>query len=453
MRPNYLSIAIAILALASSPASYSKPIDHPLVLPEGGSWTLLAEFAGSEQTFLLPADLPKIKALPKADRDKLLLNIKRIESNQKHVREISRQFFDAVPKPGDVEHRLTPEYDRTLTEAIISISSADTHNPKPLARHEPILRALPTYTHIRIVLPAPALANVRKTLGELGLSKRATLYPLEEWNKKKPITSRYTRQSRWIRDAFLVGADAGGNLAAFVPLSYASLTVLTRNDLDFVHDQMYPARQVLHIPGFLRGGNLAVADSWNGLRRVFVGEIEILNNEKNFIYSTGMTPPPALIPEVLKKIVGTSDVTVLPNTDKLFHIDMALNFLAPGIAALIAPLDEEKLEPADRQVLITYRRKLAEKGFRVINVPTTAARVNSFRSPVNALPFVNRDTGRRTVIVPRFEDETVMLESRQQSLNAAIRSAYEREGFDVIFAEDRFSDRWGNVHCVMIAAR
>lgn len=449
-RTKLLLASIAAALLSSAPLGLANH-EHPLIPPADSPWSFSADVAGRTETFRLPADLPKIKALPKADRDNLLAGIGRVENNQRHVRKVFQNFFAPNPATTQRDLRLTPEYDRTLAEVAISISYADVGNPKPLWRHEPILRALPAYTRLHIVMPPPTLAGVKKMLAEMGLADRAMLHPLEDWNRKKENVTRYSRQTRWVRDTFMVGTDGSGKAAIFVPLAYAKFSDLTKSDLDFVRRKWHDPQQITSLPVFLRGGNVAVAERHDGRRLAFVGDHEIALNEEHFVHSTGMAPPKPLIPEVLKRIAQTTDVRVLPNTDRLFHIDMAVNFLAPGLAAVVAPLDEGKMANEDLQVLATLRRKLAENGFRVINVPTTAARIKAYRSPVNALPFVDKTTGKRKLIVPRFEDETVTVDGRPQSLNEAIRTSYERAGIEVVFAEDRFSDRWGNVHCAILA--
>lgn len=447
LRPAVV-FAAALAAVASSIPAAAAKHQQQLIPPAGSPWQMVAEVGGRTETFVLPGDLPRIKALPKADRERLLAGVRRVEGNQRHSRKVAQSFF-ADPAPTDA--RLTPEYDRTLAEVAISISYTDSDNPQPLWRHEPILRALPAYSRVHVVTPPKAADAARRMLGEYGMGERAVLHPIEEWSGKKENVTRYSRPTRWIRDTFMVGADPAGKAALFVPLAYARFSDLTRSDLDFVYQRWHDPRRIVRLPAFVRGGNVAVAERPDGRRLVFVGAHEIALNDEHFVHSTGLGPPKPLVTEALKRIARTGEVYVLPNTEKLFHIDMAVNFLAPGLAAVIAPVDEARLANEDLQVLIALRRRLAETGFRVVNVPTTAARIAAYRSPVNALPFVDRDSGRRKLIVPRFADETVSIDGRSQSLNDAVRAAYERAGVEVVFADDRFSDRWGNVHCAILA--
>lgn len=421
---------------------------HRLVLPETIEWKINAQVEGKTLEFSLPRQRKAILALAKTDREPLLENVRRIERNQKLARRIGKSFFGQRGR--SPSGALTPDYERTLGEVAVSISFTDAKADDPLYRNWPILKALPAYTKIHVVMPTATENAARKKLLAENLIQRSVLHPEVGWDKQKENMTEYSRATRWVRDTFLVGQARDRQAIVYKPLAYAYVSDLARSDLDFLQAKWHRPESVVPIPGFIRGGNVAVADNNAGRRIAFLGHDEINQNEAHYRHATGVAPPRDLLPEIVKRIAGVSNVEILANSTLLFHLDMAVSFLGPGVAALLAPIDESALKPDEITVLTELRKSLAKKGFRIVNIPTTVARINAYQSPVNILPFTDKTNGKRRAIVPLFPDLTVNLDGRAQSLNAAIKSAYEQAGVEVIFAEDRFSDRRGNVHCTIV---
>lgn len=440
-------IVQAICALGFGVALSATAATH-FVMPAAPEWTIGVRLGGVDRKLRLPAERASVDALSEPDRTAIRKKVRLIEANQAVARRVGQRFFSPGQKP---VFRLTPDYERTLAEAALSISFTDGATANPLERHLPILGALPAYTRLHVVMPVAAEAAAKRVLAEAGYAKRSVLHPTVAWSKAKQQLNRYSRATRWIRDTFMVGNATDGKAGIFVPLAYAQVTDLTESDLDFLEHKWHDRKRVLRVPAFLRGGNVLVADNQAGQRVAFVGADEIEQNDSHFRTATAVTPPRDLVPEIVRRISGTERTIVLPNSTFLFHIDQAMSFLAPGVVALIAPIDEWNLKPEEAKVLGEIRKTLPQQGFRVVSVPTTAARVGGYRSVVNVVPFVDRDSGRRRALVPRFEDVTVQIDGRPQSLNDAIRRAYETAGIAVTWVDDRFADRGGNLHCALLA--
>lgn len=437
----------AICALAAGFAVSASAATH-LVMPQRPEWSLTLPVNGVERQVRLPAERKLVDSLPEKERTAIQRRIRMVEANQAVTHRVGRAFFGAAPTTGA---RLTPDYERTLAEAALSISYSDREAANPLERHLPILAALPSYTRVHVVTPGLAEESAKRALAEAGYAKRSVLHSTLAWNRAKQRLNRYTRATRWIRDTFMVGRSTDGKAAIFVPLAYSNVDDLEDSDLNFLSYKWHDPKRVARVPGFVRGGNVLVADNREGKRIAFVGADEIEQNEMHFRHATGVTPPRDLVPEIVRRMAGTERAVILPNSTFLFHIDMAMSFLAPGVVALVAPIDEWRLKPEEAKVLANVRKALPQHGFRVVSVPTTAARVGAYRSAVNIVPFVDRDSGRRRALVPRFEDVTVEIDGRPQSLNEAVRRAYEAAGIEVTWVEDRFSDRAGNLHCAVLA--
>jgi len=434
-----------LVTLAALAVSLTALAGAELVIPEKPNWVIEARVDGKSKSFRLPSDLPLIKLLPPEQRNPLLDRITTTEENQKVTRQTALTFFSRPP-----DQRLTPDYERTLTEVAISISYTDANSPTPLDRHLPILNGLPDYTRIHVVGPTASEAAARKTLIEAGWSGRFVLHPTTSWNLQKRKIGKNTRPTRWIRDTFLVGAGSDGKATAFAPLAYANVGNLKDSDLAFLRQKWHEARQVIPLPVFVRGGNIAVGNNRSGARLTLIGADEINRNDEYFRHAAGLTPPSELLPAVIRQIAGPGTLMVLPNSNHLFHLDMAISFPGPGVVARISPIDPKQLAPDDAKVLEAIGKALADKGFRIIDIPTTTARINAYQSPVNAVPYYDKQLAKRRVMVPRFKDAEVTIDQRKQSLNAAIQRAYESAGFEVVWIDDRFSDRGGNLHCALL---
>ena len=416
-----------------------------LVLPDKVEWSISGMADGRYQTFNFPADLPRVEKLSADDRKDLKARIRLIQRNQDQARRVGKTFFTQP-----MTQRLTPDYERNLGEVAISVSYADVDAANPLRRHQPLLRALPEYSRIHVITPTGAATATSRVLSEEGLAPRSVVHPTGAWNRAKMIVTTQTRATRWTRDTFMVGTDSHGKAAVFAPLAYNNIDDLANSDLNFLRHKWHDPHLIVDLPVFVNGGNVAVSDNNAGKRIVFFGADEVERNSMYFRRSVGYSPSNDLMPEVLKRIAAADHAVVLPNSEFLFHIDMAASFLAPGVVALLDPVDEWLLSAPDLGVVLALRRALPLQGFRVVRIPTTAARIKATQSSTNIVPYVDKSTGKRRALVPKFDDVEVTIDGRKQSLNLAIQHAYEAEGVEVVWVEDRFSDRRGNVHCALL---
>lgn len=422
--------------------------DTAIILPQALEWSYSLEVGGEQKRFLLPNELTKIKALPSAQRQGVIEDILRIEKNQEWVRRIGLDFTSLKPGSGG---RLSPDYERTLGDVAFSVSHAEITDKNPVWRQLPILKALPPYSRIHLVLPPAAEPAVRRALAPENLLARTDFHLIQTWGRDKGEPTKYTRATRWIRDTVMVGSSQEDQKSViYLPLAYATTSDLRQNDLAFFKTKWRKNTEVVPFPAFLRGGNVLVADNLAGERVAVVGHDEIEQNELRYGRSTSMKPPREQIGEIVKRIAGTDKLHVLPNTNRLFHIDMAMSFIRPGVVALISPIDEEVLGRDEALALAHYRKVLLGAGFRIIDIPTTTERINNYQSPVNILPFIVRNTWQRRAIAPEYGDVAVTVDGRRQSLNGLIRKAYDDIGLSISWVEDRLSTQLGSVHCAAL---
>jgi hypothetical protein len=389
----------------------------------------------------MPGQRPLVEQLPPERLQRLRAEIRRHDVNLAELRQAFTRLRGALR--GGVFFA-EPEYRSDLEEIVIGIERAKGEpGHRLLEAHEPILRALPAYTSIVVLVPLGQARRVRTELRALGLGRRARLV-VDPAHPDKPATTR------WVRDILLVGPQASRTSIA-TPLRYQPHPDLRWNDLQHVMRLSSPTRRVLATPLFFRAGNLLLGVTPQGRRILFVGEGELRDISLVYDGAVGFRPPqPALI-GLLAALGGADAVEVLPNTRSFFHIDMAMSFIADGVAVLVDPLDAERLPAADRTALARLRSTLARHGFRTIAVPSTSERVEAFRSPVNLVPFRHREDGRRMALVPTFPDVRIAGPEGPVWLNAQIEAAYRSAGIEPVAVEDRFHPGGGNTHCAVVA--
>lgn len=474
---------------------------HRLLFPAAVEWSLPVPqdktlIGVPRREYSIPRDLALIDRLPEPQRQRLRERIAVVHSNQRWLHEAAIRFWPVETLSSQVDSssftqksreeagrpkgRLVPDYHHRLDEVVISIPFVDSAVARPLERYWPLLQALPPYSKVHVLLAPEAEKAVLQGANEAGWLTRMVLHPVRAWSRPKDKPSLWSRDTRWVRDFFMVGvgdhSGTGGSQSRsfFLPPAYAVLNDLSQSDT-----QLFSKRWQSHLgnhkdrgggeksgrqeeslgdrlfslPAFVRGGNVFTGKNLHGQRIALLGEFEIQLNQAHFQQTVGVVPPPDLVPEVIKHLAQTTEIRVLPNSMKLFHLDMVMTLLGPGVAGVISPLDEVSLPVDDRQLLNQLRQQLLEAGFSIIPVPTTRARMDHNQSPVNAVLYTDKRDGKRYALVPRFPDTRVRVAGRDISLNEAIANAYRQAGVEPVWVEDRFHDRGGNLHCALVALR
>lgn len=401
------------------------------LLPEALQW----ELTDGKTRYRMPEQLPELQALPADRRQRLDALIRQHDLNVRFVRKAIKSTRGAL-RGGHL--RANPEYRATLAEIVIGVDREMAAGGHPLHAHEPVLLALPAYTRIDVMVPAAFRDDVARDLRALGLEQRARILV-----HRRPSGDRAA--TRWARDALLPGGE--GRSTLFRPLSYWPRRDLQSDDLRYLEFLRGSRRQVVTVPLFYRAGNLLLGVADRPL--LFVGRDEMAGNQEVYRHTLGIVPPPDAVLEVFAALTGAAESVLLPNTRRLFHIDMYISFLADGVAALLDPLDPGALPADDLAVLAEARAELSRRGFRIVPIPTVAARVAAFQSSTNIVPYIDRDSGERRALVPDFPDLTV----DGQSLNGLVARAYRDAGIEPVFVEDRFYSTEGNTHCVTAVLR
>ena len=436
--------ALAALLAGSAWAQPTPPaaISQLLALPStSGVWDMQLETQSGrlaklriannfpDLTSPLPYTYDKPAMLKEASRKLANLELlrKRIAVLESALRRDKPEFF--------------AEYGNSLREVALTLDQADVQDDQPLRRHLPVLKALPDYTNILLLVPTPQVEVVQAHLQQEHLALRTIVIPVQT----QSLSTAAESSSRWIRDGMLVG-KLGGSSVIYAPIAHKRISDISASETAFLYELAFSRRIVLPLPLFIRGGNFVVAEADAG-KYGFIGEDEILLNESAFLQSFGFKPPRHAFLEVLRLLSGTDEIVVLPNTRNFFHINLALVALGNKTFGVIQPLDTPAEE--DALALSRIRVTLADLGFTVAPVPSSAARIEAFRSSVNGVAFMNLNDRQPTVLLPRFPDEQLAVNGVTSALNDLIRAAYAPLGYRTVWIDDPSDNFKGNLQCIL----
>lgn len=426
---------------ARAQAKLAGEIDTDVLGMPSGPWPFVRMGPRGPETYLIPTQLDAIRRLPEPERSSILRFVEDHDASLYFLRETGRRLV-AELNPDRI--RAGPEYMMDLGEVMMGVDFHRDQTDNPLHAHEPVLKALPPYSRVVLLVPTAILPKVRARLETLGLSKRVRLVVSQDQSGKSPGEG----VTRWVRDVAFVARD-GARSVLLVSLAHKYYLDVAHNDLAYLGRLGDRTHQVVRLPIFFRGGNLAVASA--GRAVLLVGSDEVKMNRQWFAEGFGFTPLPNALAEILQFATGVKEVVILPNSRNLYHVDLFITPLGEGSIGLLAPDDLDRMDDADRAVLLRTREILQGLGFRVVPIPTTVARLEHFQSSTNIVHFTERGTGRRRALVPMFPEPAA--QPPALGVNARVLEAYRSAGIDPIAVEDRFYPRWGNTHCAVLPLR
>ena len=437
------------LAPLTAQADLEQAWIKALGIPElADPWQINTRIEGVRVNLTLPADLPKVALLPEPVRRLIEQRIRFREKNLRILR-------DSVMRTARlIEHRglrQKADYQHKLWHVVISIFPEAQSSTAPLARHEPILKALPDYSSVQVYVPDALSNTVIRDLETMRLAGRTEIHRVPVWSAMENGERITHVNTRWARDLLWVLEDNEGESYVVTSLSHGQTTDLARPDNTFLTELDDTVTLMLKAPLFFRSGNLLLSEK-AGKRVLFVGSAEIDNNRRDFYNAFFFFPPPEGLLRLLKDMTGADEVVVVPNSKNLFHLDMAVAFIGDGVAAVLRPLDASLLGYQDVEVLEQLRNHLRQRGFQIVDVPTVPERIAAFQSPVNLVSYTDARDDKRYALLPEFPDREVQVAGQPVSLNRLVREALSPH-IRLVPIEDRFHPVHGNTHCALMVLR
>lgn len=341
---------------------------------------------------------------------------------------------------------VTPEYARELDRVLVSVPmrlDADT----PALRNElywlyrELHLALPAYSEMLVaVLPEDRDVTL-KLLEEQARSRRTTLHVLARES---------TELDHWAQDLgepVVLGGERKFLVSMLIEGSSEANRALSR--FRVAESRQLFGDDVIEADFVFEGGNLAFDRDDAGLL-VLVG-----HNDVELTLASDPSLTRGEVRERISRRFGGARVVemgVERQSPYIRHLDQAFVLLGSRVA--VANTIESTELPAESRQLAHYRRQLEELGYRVEVLVNDAEDIRSFRNSINAVPFTDRTTGRRSILFPVFPGEVKPGHDGRldyESLSGKARRAfdlYRSLGYEPRAVRDFAFVAGGNTHCV-----
>lgn len=100
--------------------------------------------------------------------------------------------------------------------------------------------------------------------------------------------------------------------------------------------------------------------------------------------------------------------------------------------------------------LAKLRPILHDLGYTVVDVDVTVRNVLNYQHYVNAIPYVDKRTGQRTVLTPIFPEATTERDKQVARKNSR---ALESLGYTVVHVPTKAYELTGGIHCLVNVLR
>ncbi|MCE5251621.1 hypothetical protein LLG96_15540 [bacterium] len=377
-----------------------------------------------------------------------------------------------------VKCTVIPEYRRTMKKVAVSLANGNT----TLEMQRDLLDSLPGYARIVVLLPWSSVTAVSEELKNAPWGARTELVTFEpdirdhgffhflaqgrdnlaREQLKKPLAVQ--QGTRWAQDLFEVGILPGGTLRLFVPqvhvCFWTAASDTDRNptgDNEFVNSLSSTEMDVARLPIAFTGGNILFGES-GGRRIALCGRDNVRDTRKINDSFRDCVVPESAFTDVIRNTFDVDDVIIIsaqdiPQPTLLYHLDQAVVFLDDGVAGITKPVGEYPQNPKAlarireaAAYLEEVRTVLTDLGYRLIDIDTSIDNILRYEYYANAIPFINADTGGKTLLMPVFSDQPVQTDSEIVSGNIA---RFESLGYTVITVPSPAQAFKGGPHCLM----
>lgn len=370
---------------------------------------------------------------------------------------------------------MVPEYDRQMQRIVVSLPTGDA---SPELQDE-VLRHLPAYTRILFLVPANRWDDMVKWTATKPYGSRVTLVPFDPQYRRGarlylllPDEDRLVavdtvdfsigtqHGTTWAQDLFEVSCGASGTVTLEASSVHRCFQGM-RNRLDHhvASDNTFLDRLesvgtlVERLDLAFKGGNV-LCDSHNGKTLVFCGYDSIRSTRTVWSAFHGETLSDHQIVERFQKTLKVDRVILAgptaPQPKFLYHLDQAMLLLPDSIVALskvIGPTP--RLEPDATQIrtirafLANLRVTLEGLGYSPIDIETPVENVLRYQHYVNAIPYVDSVSGKRTLLMPVFpsmDDPEILLRNTER---------FQQLGYQVVHVPTSAYRLTGGIHCLV----
>ncbi len=373
--------------------------------------------------------------------------------------------------------RLTPEYDRYMKRVVISLAQRD----MTLRLHHGLLRQLPDYTEIIILVPEKNIEFIKADLEQRWYAKRVKfvtydakpkrdarffiLFPEKEKLIQVDAGARpASRQGTiWAQDLFEVGHFPSGRPVLFTSVvhKYYYATEdkpgfrVTRDNL-YLNNLASIEMDVVALPLAFKGGNILV-DTRDGKRIIFCGEGVFRTTRTAWRSATEVQMTRSGFVKVVKDVLNADEVVLLPDKRlqpaQMYHLDQAMILLPDGIAAVARIIEDGSTRsPSSEDVAQTkrflagLRNILQGLGYQLAEIHISVDNLMNCQHYVNSVPYIDARTNKRMLLMPVFLNAQTDFDKEIITKNT---ETFQSLGYEVVHVETLADEVRGGIHCLI----
>lgn len=358
---------------------------------------------------------------------------------------------------------ITPEYQRNIEKILLAIPTSQEFSPKFIHRiYHDLLIKLPLYSNIQILIKSKQVDNFRKLIKNIQKN-----FPINlEKRIKMQIIDDGDNLDLWAQDfgelvkidgeeTFIIPADLREDifLEAAVSRDIRRKKVISEK----LKEQ---GIKIIQADIYFDGGNVTFDRTEKGMR-LFVGYADVYYSRHNKATDEEKISPQGFAKK-MSRIFGGAEVVVMGNRELIgdcFHIDQA--FIILDNKKVVINQCEQRCMDANADVDINeqlkyYKAQLEALGYETIVINNTPEQIRNSFSSTNAIPFVDKISGVKKILVPVFPDEikSESVKKKEIGLNdlqgkgIGAYMAYIKAGYEPIFVRDHSYIDKGNIHCI-----
>lgn len=386
-------------------------------------------------------------------------------------------FSQIINNTSSKSYKIVPEYQRELKKIVISLGIRETD----LDLHTDLLRILPEYTEITILLPEHNMQPLKDLLKDQPFGKRTSLIgfdtkPLryghmylifperDKLMDTGPIESiTALRGSLWSQDLFEVAKRQNGQTLLLISDLHKWFIAPDKDSpLKVISDNYFLGKlsaigvEIKRLPLTFKGGNI-LTDVVNDRKIAICGGDVFRLTRTVWKSSRDSTPSDKKITNMIEQFFNVDEVLVVGSKSiqpsLMFHLDQAMVILSNGIVGVtrvagasdIGITEKKEIEEIET-FLSELRLKLLGIGYKLVDMETSIHNILNYQYYVNGIPYIDATTGQKTYLMPIYPSGQTEYEAELIKKNTA---TLEEIGYSVVHVPSMANKYNGGIHCLV----
>jgi len=373
------------------------------------------------------------------------------------------------------KYQVVPEYKRNLKRIVVSLKAGSS----ALDLHHKTAMSLPSYTKIYLLVSNDVYEEVRQSIEKTPYGNKTSVLMYDTEIKRggilylldnakgfavKDIYVPIPLQigTYWMQDIFIPVIAADRSMKLVTPPFHMCLwskDKFLKDDLscdnDFINSLLVYGVQKYEIPVVFNGGNIRFGEI-SGKLIAFCGSDILINTSILREISPENAAIDSIFTELITDAFGVDEVIIIDKGIKqpyyMFHLDQAFLIVDDGVACVTRVVENTKeylKHKAGIDTIEKYleevRKTLSNSGFKIIDIDTPVHNIVRQEYYVNAVPFIDAETGEKKILMPVFE---ARIKSNTEILAENIKKLTSL-GYQVIPVMIKENNLMGGLHCMV----